>query len=113
MAAIDVSALGTALLENAQAVSLVGVACLGIWGAITAFRVIRDLLEIGPSLSSGRGAGGGAGSSSVDRLAEAREHAQQMQLVGEGQSAAYAEAESRDQFDADWAAFEREQAGEK
>ncbi|MDN6886488.1 major capsid protein [Variovorax sp. CAN2819] len=94
MAAIDVSALGTALLENAQAVSLVGVACLGIWGAISAFRVLRELLEIGSSASSGRG-GGGGGSSSLDRLAEARAHAQQMQLTGEGQSAAYAEHEAR------------------
>ncbi|MNW19713.1 hypothetical protein D3C71_2198220 [compost metagenome] len=73
--------------------SLVGVACLGIWGAISAFRVLRDLLEVGPSASGGS-SGGGAGSSS-DRLADARERAMQVQLTGEGQSDAYAAHENK------------------
>ena len=92
MAAIDVSALGTALLENIQAVSLVGVACLGIWGAISAFKVLREML----SLDDGGGrVGGGSNVSAGDRLGNAREHAMQMQMLGEGQSDAYAAHEKK------------------
>jgi hypothetical protein len=90
------------VLENIQAVSLVGVACLGIWAAISAFRVLRELLGFGPASGAGsasHGAGGDdywdgytAADDARDRAAAGAgleavyERASAMASAGEGQS---------------------------
>jgi len=92
MAAIDISPVADFVLENIQAVSLVGVACLGIWGAISAFRVLREMLSLG--------GGGGVPLSAADRMTRAREHAESLAAMGHGQSAAYAENAAVSAYDA-------------
>jgi len=141
--AIDVSLVAAAIASQAEPVGLIGAACLLIWGALVAFKFVREAFGIG---SSGGGGGGG--------LAAAHERAEGMEAMGHGQSAAYREmagvsaydagysgrefdaswgeearstyhqaqadrnsdlqnAGPRDQFDDDWSAYERQQAGGK
>jgi hypothetical protein len=124
MSAVNVTAAQAEIVSNIAAVVSVGLVVLLVYVALSSLKTIRDALggvgEVdhwagytAADDARDRAAAGLDRTELTGRMADAEQHAMQLQMLGEGQSVAYANAISADRFDDDWAAFEREQSREK